>query len=106
MNIVKKVMRKRWGTQVKMNIDHDGTQAVVMVALDGWDWSKYENRAGHKVTWGNGVSGVTAGKNIRLSMNSPMRMTYQEWRALVDAVEEEWDYIMRGPGVLPAGDPK
>lgn len=106
MKIVSKVMKKRWGSQVKMNFDHDDTQGVVMVALDGWDWSKYENRAGHKVTWGNGVSGVTAGNNIRFSINGPLRMTHSEWRQLVDAIEEEWDYIMRGPGVDPVGDPK
>lgn len=97
MNIVSKVMKKRWGNQVKLNVDHNGTQAVVMIAKDGWDWSKYENREGHKVTCGSGLSGQTRGKQIRLSMNSPLRMTYTEWRQLVDAIEEEYDYIRRGP---------
>lgn len=90
MRIIPKVMKKKWGSQVKLNFDHEGTQGIVFVALDGWDMSKYENREGHKVTYGSGIAGVTKGKQIRLSMNSPLRMTYMEWRHLVASVEDAY----------------
>lgn len=97
MQILRQVMKKKWGRQVKIGIDHEGTQAVVFVALDGWDKDKYENREGHKVSWGNGITGQTTGKQIRLSMNSPLKMTYEEWREFVEAVERGYQYLLDGP---------
>lgn len=93
MNITSKVMKKKWGHQIKMNFSHDETQGVVFLALDGWDLSKYENREGHKVTYGDGIAGKTTGQQIRFSINGPLRMTHKEWLSLVENIEHEYQNL-------------
>ena len=90
MKIRSKVMKKRWGNQIKVNVDFGGTQGVVLLALDGWDLSKYENREGRQVTWGSGIDGCTKGLQFRFSMNGPIKMTYSEWLDFVEAIDQEW----------------
>lgn len=93
MKFVPKVMKKRWGNQTKVNVDFGGTQGVVLLALDGWDLSKYENREGRKVSWGNGIDGCTKGLQFRFSMNGPIKMTYAEWLDFVKAIDVEWQNL-------------
>lgn len=86
MNFVAKLMKKRWGHQTKVNIDFHGTQGVVLLALDGWDLSKYENREGGPNQWNHSTKGL----QFRFSMNGPIKMTYREWREFVDRIDVEW----------------
>lgn len=97
MQILSKLMKKKWGVQTQLNIDHMGTQGLVYIAEDGWDKDKYENREGY-VRWPGtsyeSTSGVTKGKQIRFSLNSPLRLTIDEWRELNKRIEDEWLNIL------------
>jgi len=87
--IVAKVQKKRWGNQVKVNVDFGGTQGVVLLALDGWDLSKYENREGGPNHWNHSTKGL----QFRFSMNGPIKMTYAEWRDFVNRIDNQWENL-------------
>lgn len=89
MNIIGKVMKKKWGNQIKLNLDHGGTQGIMLLALDGWDLSKYENRAGGPNHWNH----PTTGLQVRFSINGPLKMTKAEWDQFVARVEEEYQNL-------------
>lgn len=68
--------------QVKIKVTSPATsaQGIVVVGLDGWDYSKYDKREPDR--WGR----TSRGKNIRISANSPMGFTWTEFDALVEQI--------------------
>lgn len=89
MNFIAKVIKKKWGHQTKVNVDFGGTQGVVLLALDGWDLSKYENRQGGPQPWNH----PTTGLQFRFSMNGPIKMTYAEWQDFIARIDNEWENL-------------
>jgi hypothetical protein len=96
MKFIKKVVRKRTNwvkenyPQVELNVDHQGTQALVIAGADGWNYKPYDCRGGRQQPGWHQGHGDSRSMNIRISMNGPLKMTYAEWRALVDAVENAY----------------
>jgi hypothetical protein len=63
------------------------TQVTIFVALDGWDYAaKYENRTGDRK---DGYFYTdTRGLNVRMSMNGPLLMTFEQFAEINQIVEE------------------
>lgn len=70
--------------QAEIKIDHEGTQGLIYVGTDGFDIREYEKRGG--IDRGYSITGDTRGKNVRISLNSPLTLTDSQWIALVDYV--------------------
>lgn len=60
-----------------------GTQLLIIVALDGWDY-KHEYVTSQKSRWDVNTKGL----NIRMSMNGPLLMTFAEHKEMSDAILE------------------
>ncbi len=78
---------KRGTYQRRIKVEHEGTQGIVMVAKDGWE---YGNTFGEDTRKGDQWHAEgSRGNQVRLSLNSPLRMTRDEWEKLRDAIDEE-----------------
>ena len=99
MNITHRIFRRRATKykvldstyeQAEIKLDHEGTQGLIFVGTDGFDIRDYERRGGMTRNAGTKheyTTGDTCGKNIRLSLNSPLTLTWPEWYALVEYIE-------------------
>ena len=85
MDIVSYEETKRGVDQVRMRINHEGTQGLVYVAPDGWEVKYGEDRRDGDKWHPNG----SRGKQVRLSLNSPLRMTIAEWEKLRNAIDSQ-----------------
>jgi len=70
-----------------------GVQMLIIVGRDGWNYSaKHEtaDRAYGDNEWRHdiGYAVGTRGKNVRVSMNGPAMMSWNEFQELLDCVEE------------------
>lgn len=74
--------------QARIKISGVGAQGIIMVGLDGWNFSKYDNRSGDR------IGRTSRGKNVRVSANSPMALTINEWRALNTQVEKAYKDLL------------
>lgn len=77
-----------------INNGQGSTQVSMIVALDGWDYAaKHE----HRRTFQRGVDDWfhtdTRGLNVRMSMNGPLLMTFDQFREINDIVNEAEHYL-------------
>jgi hypothetical protein len=93
LNFARKTIRKRGKyvtedyPQVESRLTHGGSQILIVAGADGWNLKPYECRGGDpEPGWRQG-HGDTKGKNIRVSMNAPLNMTWDEWCEVVKEVE-------------------
>jgi hypothetical protein len=78
------------------------TQALIIVAVDGWNYKPYDCRQGRPVgsTWGVG-GGKTLGMQVRMSMNGPLMLTMGEWKQINDYIDKVYqevldEHVLRG----------
>lgn len=70
-----------------INNGQGSTQVTMFVALDGWEFpAKYENRTGDRN--GEYFHTDTRGLNVRMSMNGPLLMTFEQFAEINQIVEE------------------
>lgn len=74
--------------QARIKISDVGAQGIIMVGLDGWNYSKYDKREPDR--WDRS----SRGKNVRISANSPMALTINEWRVLNAEVEDAYAKLL------------
>lgn len=68
------------------------SQVFIIVALDGWDLSaKYEYRKENPK--GHWHHHDTRGLNVRISMNGPLLMTFEQFVEIHQIVEEAREYL-------------
>jgi hypothetical protein len=68
------------------------TQVTIFVALDGWDYAaKYESRTEN--TKGEWFHTDTRGLNVRMSMNGPLLMTFDQFYEIGQIVDEAKRYL-------------
>lgn len=75
--------------QMRISLQHGGAQAVVLVALDGWNHDQYDYRGREKYN----RSRDSKGMQIRLSSNAALRMTVDEWHVLRDTIDAAYDAL-------------
>ena len=89
-NMSKKDMVAWKGKHINKGKDHarielrktfEGTQLLIILAKDGWDF-KHESRTPD--SWGRS----TLGKNVRISMNGPLILTFAEMEEIQDVITE------------------
>jgi hypothetical protein len=86
-----------------VNNGQGSTQVTMFVALDGWDFaSKSEHR-----TAANADSGWfhndTRGLNVRMSMNGPLLMTFDQFREIEQIVFEAELYLKEAKAAANSG---
>lgn len=76
-----------------INNGQGSTQVTIFVALDGWDYAaKYEARTENiKGEW---FHTDTRGLNVRMSMNGPLLMTFDQFNEINQIVEEAKQYLI------------
>jgi len=76
-----------------INNGQGSTNITIFVALDGWDYAtKYEARTAN-VT-GEWFHTDTRGLNVRMSMNGPALMTFEQFNEIAQIVAEAKKYLM------------
>lgn len=76
-----------------INNGQGSTQVTIFVALDGWDFSKkYEYRSDESK--GNYFHTDTRGLNVRMSMNGPLLMTFEQFGEINQIVEEAKELLI------------
>ena len=75
-----------------INNGQGSTQVSMIVALDGWDYAaKHEARTANvKGEW---FHTDTRGLNVRMSMNGPLLMTFEQFAEINQAVQEAADVL-------------
>lgn len=70
------------------------SQVTIFVALDGWDFAKkHEYRREHDPDVDGYFHYDTRGYNVRISMNGPILMTFDEFNEINQIVTEARDYL-------------
>ncbi len=67
------------------SVDH--SNVLIIVAKDGWNLSQHESRKPDR--WGRSTQGL----NVRISMNNPARMTFEEFEEMNAAIAEAKDIL-------------
>jgi len=70
-----------------INNGHGKTQVTIFVALDGWDFSS-KNEYRNSESGDNYFHKDTRGLNVRMSMNGPLLMTFEQFGEINQIVEE------------------
>jgi hypothetical protein len=78
-----------------INNGQGSSQVFMIVALDGWDLAaKNEYRAADtKGTW---FHTDTRGLNVRMSMNGPLHMTFEQFAEINQIVQEAREALLAG----------
>lgn len=84
-----------------INNGQGSTQVTMFVALDGWDYAaKYEARTENvKGEW---FHTDTRGLNVRMSMNGPLLMTFDQFREIEQIVFEAELYLKEAKAAAAA----
>lgn len=76
-----------------INNGQGSTQVTIFVALDGWDYAaKYEYRS-DKASSSNWFHTDTRGLNVRMSMNGPLLMTFDQFDEIHKIVIEATEFL-------------
>lgn len=77
-----------------INNGQGSTQVTIFVALDGWDYAaKNEHRTENvKGEW---FHTDTRGLNVRMSMNGPLLMTFEQFDEINRIVVEATEYLVK-----------
>lgn len=77
-----------------INNGQGSTQVTIFVALDGWDYAaKYEARTENvKGEW---FHTDTRGLNVRMSMNGPLLMTFEQFDEIHQIVREATEHLVK-----------
>ena len=76
-----------------VNNGQGSTQVTMFVALDGWDFAaKHEYRRA-KQAGDNWFHNDTQGLNVRMSMNGPLLMSFEQFAEINEIVEEAKRYM-------------
>ena len=76
-----------------INNGQGSTQVSMIVALDGWDYAaKHEARTA-KAPTSDWFHTDTRGLNVRMSMNGPLLMTFEQFAEINQAVQEAADVL-------------
>jgi hypothetical protein len=77
-----------------INNGQGSTQVTIFVALDGWDYAaKYEHRRERQP--GEYMFTDTRGLNVRMSMNGPLLMTFEQFDEINRIVVEATAYLVQ-----------
>ena len=80
--------------RIELRKTFGSTQVTMFVALDGWDYAaKYENRTGKKN--GHYYCTDTRGLNVRMSMNGPLLLTFEQFDEINRIVVEAATYLVQ-----------
>lgn len=81
--------------RIELRKTFKGVQLFMIVALDGWDLAKkFEKRAPEYDDQGNWMRhNDTRGLNVRMSMNGPLRMTFDVFSEINQIVQEARIYL-------------
>lgn len=80
-----------------INNGQGSTQVTIFVALDGWDFAKKNEQRSAKP--GNSWFHTdTRGLNVRMSMNGPLLMTFEQFAEINQIVTEARDYLEKHQG--------
>ena len=82
--------------RVELRKNFKATQVFIIVALDGWDLAaKHECRDSDKM---NGYYWkITKGLNVRMTMNGPLLMTFDQFNEINQIVEEAKMFLSENP---------
>ena len=69
------------------------SQVHIIVALDGWDYSKKHESRQAEPKPGKYWNLDTRGLNVRMSMNGPLLMTFDVFNEINQIVQEARDYL-------------
>jgi hypothetical protein len=80
--------------RIELRKTFGGTQVTMFVALDGWDYAaKYEHRRDRNKDDKNCFFTDTRGLNVRMSMNGPLLMTFEQFDEINRIVVEAATYL-------------
>lgn len=80
--------------RIELRKNFGNTQVFIIVALDGWDLAaKYEHRRPYKRGDDVCFHTDTRGLNVRMSMNGPLLMTFDQFAEFSAIVEEAKQYL-------------
>lgn len=92
-NLGKENARIELRKSFEANNGQGSTQVTMFVALDGWDFaSKHEHRS-PKTPESDWFHKDTRGLNVRMSMNGPLLMTFEQFREIDEIVREAEDFL-------------
>lgn len=63
-------------------------QVVIIVGLDGWEYNSRDSRTPNR--WGES----SLGKNVRMSMNGPLKLTMDEWNSINLEIEDAYHGLL------------
>lgn len=76
-----------------VNNGQGNTQVTIFVALDGWDFAtKHEHRTAKTAT-SDWFHKDTRGLNVRISMNGPLLLSWEQYRELDSVINEAWAMV-------------
>ena len=85
-----------------VNNGQGSTQVTMFVALDGWDFAaKHEHRSA-RTTTSDWFHNDTRGLNVRMSMNGPLLMTFDQFREIEQIVFEAELYLKEAKAAADA----
>lgn len=88
----KHINKGKAGERIEIRKAFGPTQILIFVAKDGWNYSEKHEVADHDHNWSRRPNGRpevgTKGKNVRVSMNGPLKLTWDEYNELTQAIEE------------------
>lgn len=74
--------------RVELRKSFEATQLLLIVALDGWD---YKNESRTPDRWGRS----TLGKNVRMSMNGPLSLSFEEMQEMSQVIQEAKEAMLQ-----------
>lgn len=80
-----KCVRNNWQVEIRRKFERNGANLLVIVGLDGYNYADHDTI---KPTRPNRWHKTTAGYNVRMSTNSPVDMTWQDWQELNYIIEQ------------------
>lgn len=75
------------GDRIELRKQFGSSLVLIFVAKNGWSYSsKFEFTGKKPAAWDWGVD--TAGKNVRISMNGPLLMNWDQWAEFNAVIDE------------------
>lgn len=75
--------------RIELRKTFSSTQVFIIVALDGWDLSSKNE----KIKPDNQMQFKTKGLNVRMSMNGPLLLTFEQFEEIQKVVDEAKDHL-------------
>lgn len=80
--------------ELRKSFPNTATQVMIFVALDGWDFANKNESIDQKQEQ-YGHTQATRGLNVRMSMNGPLKLTFEQFDEFAQIIAEAKAYLKK-----------